>query len=78
MLPGNVAPEAASIDVPVFVGLGELDMAGPPQDAPKAFTGSAAVTFYLLPKAGHSHFLFEARRGLFDCLAEWALTATRH
>ena len=30
MLPGNVAPEAAQIDVPVFLGLGERDMAGPP------------------------------------------------
>lgn len=72
MLPGNVAPEAAKIEVPVFVGLGELDMAGPPQDAPKAFTASPAVEFVLLPKAGHSHFLFEARRELFDRLAKWA------
>jgi pimeloyl-ACP methyl ester carboxylesterase len=72
MLPGNVAPEAAAIDVPVFVGLGELDMAGPPLDAPKAFTASPAVEFVLLPKTGHSHFLFEARGELFDRLAKWA------
>ena len=72
MLPGNVAPEAAKIDVPVFVGLGERDMAGPPLEAPKAFTSSPAVTFHLLPQAGHSHFLFPARTGLFDRLAEWA------
>ena len=72
MLPGNVGPEAARIDVPVFVGLGELDMAGPPLDAPKAFTASPAVTFHLLPQAGHSHFLFASRIGLFDALAEWA------
>lgn len=72
MLPGNVAPEAARIDVPVFVGLGELDMAGPPLDAPKAFTGSPRVEFHLLPQAGHSHFLFASRAGLFDALAQWA------
>jgi pimeloyl-ACP methyl ester carboxylesterase len=72
MLPGNVAPEAAAIDVPVFVGLGERDMAGPPLDAPKAFSSSPAVTFQLLPGAGHSHFLFPARRQLFDQLALWA------
>lgn len=74
MLPGNVAPEAARIKVPVFVGLGERDMAGPPLDAPKAFTASPAVTFALLPGAGHSHFLFPARRELFDRLALWAGT----
>jgi pimeloyl-ACP methyl ester carboxylesterase len=72
MLPGNVAPEAARIDVPVFVGLGELDIAGPPLEAPKAFTASPAVEFVLLPKTGHSHFLFAARRELFDRLGAWA------
>lgn len=74
MLPGNVAPEASRIDVPVFVGLGERDMAGPPLEAPKAFTASPAVTFALLPDAGHSHFLFAARRELFDGLGRWAST----
>lgn len=78
MLPGNVAPEAARIDVPVFVGLGERDMAGPPLEAPKAFSGSPAVSFHLLPQAGHSHFLFPARAGLFDALAAWAQSAIRH
>lgn len=72
MLPGNVAPEAAQIDVPVFVGLGELDMAGPPGDAPKAFTASPAVTLEILPGSGHSHFLFPARRQLFNSLGGWA------
>jgi pimeloyl-ACP methyl ester carboxylesterase len=74
MLPGNVATEAAAIDVPVFVGLGELDIAGPPADAPKAFSGSPAVEFLLLPKTGHSHFLFGTRGLLFDALARWAAT----
>lgn len=78
MLPGNVAAEAARIDVPVFVGLGERDMAGPPLEAPKAFSGSPAVSFHLLPQAGHSHFLFPARAGLFDALAAWAQSAIRH
>ena len=78
MLPGNVAPEAARIDVPVFVGLGELDMAGPPLEAPKAFTVSPAVTFHLAPQTGHSHFLFAARAGLFDALAAWAQSAIKH
>jgi pimeloyl-ACP methyl ester carboxylesterase len=72
MLPGNVAPEAAKIDVPVLVTLGEHDMAGPPLEAPKAFTASPAVTFKLLPGAGHSHFLFASRVELFDALAQWA------
>lgn len=78
MLPGNVAPEAARIDVPVFVGLGELDMAGPPLDAPKAFSNSPAVTFCLLPETGHSHFLFGARAELFQRLADWAKSSVQN
>ena len=76
MLPGNVAPEASRIDVPVFVGLGELDMAGSPLEAPKAFTRSPAVTLHVMPQAGHSHFLFAVRSGLFDALALWARSVT--
>jgi pimeloyl-ACP methyl ester carboxylesterase len=75
MLPGNVAAEAARITVPVFVGLGERDIAGPPLEAPKAFTASPAVTFHLLPGAGHSHFLFPARRELYQRVADWARAA---
>lgn len=71
MLPGNVAPEAATIDVPVYLGLGEFDMAGPPEDASRAFTQSPSVTLRVLPKAGHSHFLFAARTELYDGLAAW-------
>ncbi|SFF50962.1 Lysophospholipase, alpha-beta hydrolase superfamily [Fontimonas thermophila] len=71
MLPGNVAPEAAALDVPVFLGIGERDMVGPPHAVPAAFTGSGDVTLYLLPEAGHSHFLFPARTALFDRLSVW-------
>ena len=72
MLPGNVAPEAAAVEVPVFVGLGELDIAGPPADAPKAFTASQNVQLKVWPKTGHSHFIFAGRAALYDDLAAWA------
>ncbi|MGH8455508.1 MAG: alpha/beta hydrolase [Stenotrophobium sp.] len=75
MLPGNVAPEAAQVDVPVFLGIGELDMVGPPHQVPASFTGSRDVTLHILPQTGHSHFLFPARTGLFDRLALWAKSA---
>ncbi len=76
MLPGNVAPEAASIEVPVFIGVGERDMTGVPRDIPAAFKASRKVSLHILPEAGHSHFLFPARRGLFEALAAWAKSVT--
>ncbi len=72
ILPGNVAPEAARIEAPVFIGVGERDMVGPPQDTPASFPASRSVVLHVLPEAGHSHFLFPARAGLFNRLADWA------
>lgn len=72
MIPGNVAPEAAALDVPVFLGIGERDMVGPPHQVPSAFTASRDITLYLLAETGHSHFLFPARTALFDRLSAWA------
>lgn len=76
LLPGNVAPEAAAIDVPVYLALGELDFAGRPDEVPESFTGSPGVTVQTLPETGHSFFLFPSRHGLFDGLADWARTLT--
>lgn len=72
MVPGNVAPEAAQVDVPVLLMLGEHDMAGPPEEASRAFSASPAVRLEVLPGAGHSHFLFASRVELFDRLTHWA------
>ena len=74
MVPGNVLPEAKQIGVPVFLGLGELDMAGPPHEIPASFPASRDVTLYVIAGAGHSHFLFPSRLDLFDRLATWART----
>lgn len=72
MLPDNIAEEAASIAVPVFLGLGERDMAGAPHRAPAAFCGCSDLLLHILPGAGHSHFLFPARHALFARLDWWA------
>lgn len=72
MLPGNVAPEAAAIKVPVFLGLGELDIAGSPQDIPPAFPASPDVSLHIWPATGHSHFLFPSRTDVFGQIADWA------
>lgn len=71
MVPGNVAPEAAAMSVPVFLGVGARDMVGPVHQLPLAFTGSSDITLLVLPETGHSHFLFPSRAQLFQRLAAW-------
>lgn len=71
LLPGNVAPEAAQIEVPVYLGVGEKDMTGSPQDIAPAFPRSPSIHLEVLPDTGHSHFLFATRQQLFDGIANW-------
>ncbi|ROH86711.1 alpha/beta fold hydrolase [Stagnimonas aquatica] len=78
MIPGNIAPEAAQVSVPVFLGIGERDMVGAPQQVPAAFAGSQDLTLYIQPQAGHSHFLFASRRALYRRLDAWVRTVLAH
>lgn len=77
MIPGNVAAEAAQIEVPVFLGLGTRDMAGPPHEVPAAFRACTDLSLRILEDTGHSHFLFASRGVLFDALADWAVRVLR-
>lgn len=72
ILPGNVAPEAAVLDVPVYLAVGERDLIAPAADAAIGFSASPQVKQQILAGAGHSFFLFPARTQLFDGLADWA------
>jgi pimeloyl-ACP methyl ester carboxylesterase len=77
ILPGNVASEAASIDVPVFLGVGDQDIVGPPGEVSRAFDASRAVVSYVMPNTGHCHFLFASRFPLFEAIAAWTRLVTQ-
>jgi alpha-beta hydrolase superfamily lysophospholipase len=71
MIPGSCAPECAAVEVPVFLGLGDRDMAGPPHQIPADYPASPDVTLVVLAATGHAHFLFPARRHLFERVTQW-------
>lgn len=77
ILPGNVAPEAASVAAPVYLAVGEHDLVKPLAEPGAAFPASRQVAQQVLAGAGHSFFLFAARTQLFDGLAEWARGLTK-
>jgi pimeloyl-ACP methyl ester carboxylesterase len=72
MIPGSVAREMAAIDVPVFLGLGEHDIAGDPHGIPAYFGGCHDFTLFVLAATGHNHNVAPAREVLWDRLARWA------
>jgi pimeloyl-ACP methyl ester carboxylesterase len=74
MIPGNMAHLLARITVPVFLGLGDLDIAGSPHTVPASFAGSGDVTLFVLPDTGHCHFIFPSRGALFERVAQWVAT----
>jgi len=71
MIPGSSAPECARLDVPLFLAVGDQDIAGPPHEIPASFPRSPDVTLLVLPATGHCHFVFPSRRQLFVRAAGW-------
>ncbi|HEX4506304.1 MAG TPA: alpha/beta hydrolase [Alphaproteobacteria bacterium] len=71
MIPGSIRPALDTVDVPVLLGLGDRDIAGPPHEIPASFPNSPDVTLAVLPETGHCQFIFPSRDALFRRIGEW-------
>jgi pimeloyl-ACP methyl ester carboxylesterase len=72
MIPGSVDAEMAAVDVPVFLGIGEHDIAGDPHVIPSCFTGTNDFTLFVLPGSGHNHNVAPNRELLWERFVVWA------
>jgi len=72
MIPGSVDAEMAAVDVPVFLGIGEHDIAGDPHVIPSCFTGTNDFTLFVLPGTGHNHNVAPNRELLWERFVVWA------
>jgi pimeloyl-ACP methyl ester carboxylesterase len=77
MIPGSVDREMAAVDVPVFLALGEHDIAGDPHAIPACFTGCRDFTLFVLPGTGHNHNVAPDRELLWERFVVWARAASR-
>jgi len=73
MIPGSSALYTARVRVPVFLGIGERDITGPPHEVVASFPTSRDVTLHVLPATGHSHFAFATCEALFERVARWSV-----
>jgi pimeloyl-ACP methyl ester carboxylesterase len=71
MVPGSTAPALASIDVPVFFGVGEHDITGDARVLPGEVPASSDVTLFVLAGSGHNHNIADNRQQLWDRVARW-------
>lgn len=72
MAPGAVAPEAASVTVPVLVAMGERDVIADPKGEPRAYLSAASVDLYICPKMGHMHNFASTREVFWRRIETWA------
>lgn len=71
--PGVVTEEAAAIDVPVFIGNGEIDTCPDPLTEPAAYLRSPDITTMVLPRSSHMHNFAGTREILWRRLESWAV-----
>jgi alpha-beta hydrolase superfamily lysophospholipase len=72
MIPGAARRAAAAIDVPVFLGVGEHDIATDHRLIPGEFPSCGDITLYVLPGAGHNHNVEPGREQLWERVTSWA------
>jgi alpha-beta hydrolase superfamily lysophospholipase len=71
MLPGNVTAEAAAVDVPIFLAVGDRDIAGRPERIPAAFSASPDIRLHVMENAGHHPFVAPSASVLYAALHAW-------
>lgn len=71
MIPGTSDAAMASVRVPVFLGVGENDIAGDIDAVAASFAAAASVERFVLAGAGHNHSISKGRTELWDAIGEW-------
>jgi hypothetical protein len=71
LTPGVVAEEAAAVTVPVFVALGERDVARAVQGEAAAYPGTRDLTLVSVPRCAHMHNFSPRRELLWARLQDW-------
>lgn len=77
MSPGVISEEAAAIEVPVLMAMGERDVCPRPHAEPGAFPRSGDVSLYVVPRMAHMHNFASTRQRLWNRLGDWVQTLAR-
>ena len=72
MTPGVLSADAAAIEVPVLIAVGERDVCPSPHAEPSAYTGSRDVALCIVPRMAHMHNFASTRAMLWSRIEAWA------
>lgn len=71
LAPGVVAEEAAAIDIPVFIAVGERDVCPDPWSEPASYRAARQVSLCVVDRMAHMHNFASTRQVLWDRLHRW-------
>jgi alpha-beta hydrolase superfamily lysophospholipase len=72
MTRGIVADEAAAVEVPVLIAMGERDVCPQPHAEPAAYRSSRDVSLHIVPRMAHMHNFASTRERLWSRIEAWA------
>ncbi|HTU74852.1 MAG TPA: hypothetical protein VMG38_15155 [Trebonia sp.] len=72
LIPGSTRRASAAVDVPVFLGVGENDIATNHRLIPSEFPASRDITLFVLEGAGHNQNVEPGRHELWERVTSWA------
>jgi hypothetical protein len=72
MNPGLIVDKTNSLDVPLFLGFGEIDLAADFRREPASYVQATDITVHQLPKSRHCSNFASTRHQLWDRLDSWA------
>lgn len=75
-VPGVTAGAASTIDVPVLLAYGDVDVSPAPHLEPSFFTNCRDVSLYVLAGSAHCHNMATTRTLLWDRILSWCDTIT--
>jgi pimeloyl-ACP methyl ester carboxylesterase len=71
MIPNLADAQLARIDVPVFLGFGDQDLADNRFDAVSRYRNVTDATLFLLQQSGHCHNQASGRARLWERILRW-------
>ncbi|MCU1368708.1 MAG: hypothetical protein JWN39_4347 [Ilumatobacteraceae bacterium] len=71
LTPGVVASEAAAVDVPVLVVMGDRDVVADPKGEPRAYLSATSVDLFVCPRMAHMHNFAGSRQLVWQRIHAW-------
>ncbi|WP_072383594.1 alpha/beta hydrolase [Novosphingobium sp. NDB2Meth1] len=78
VLMGIVREDAARIDVPLYINLGERDVSPDPHAEPGYYRSSRDITLHILPRSGHCQNFAETRLEMYERIDRWVRDQAGH